>query len=66
MYNIGEYVFDAVKNERVQILDRFEVWGFVSYKVFNPSENAVYKISQNQIIYSAKKNFTFEYKADQS
>lgn len=58
MYNVGDYVFDTIKNERVQILDRFEVWGFVSYKVFNPSEDAVYKLSGDQISSSAKEQNT--------
>jgi len=31
MYRIGDYVFDKTQNERVQILDVSEVWGFVSY-----------------------------------
>lgn len=49
MYNIGDFVFDTVKNERVQILDRSEVWGFVSYRVYNPSDESIYKISAEQI-----------------
>ena len=53
MYNVGDFVFDTIKNERVKILDRSEVWGFVSYKVFNPSEDAIYKLSEEQISASA-------------
>lgn len=49
MYNDGDFVFDKSNNERVKILDRFEVWGFVSYKVFNSSEDRVYKLSEDQI-----------------
>jgi len=49
MYNIGDLVFDKIINEKVQILDRYEVWGFVSYKVFNPLEDKVYKLSEEQI-----------------
>lgn len=49
MYNIGDFVFDTIKNERVKVLDRFEVWGFISYKVFNPSDDTVYKLSTDQI-----------------
>src|SRR5680860_1014354 len=54
MYKIGDLVFDIVKNQSVQVLDRVEVWGFVSYKVFNPSEDTVYKLSQEQISSSVK------------
>ncbi|MGF7186360.1 hypothetical protein GGQ84_002462 [Desulfitispora alkaliphila] len=49
MYNIGDLVFDTVKNERAKILDRSEVWGFVSYKVYNPSDESIYKISAEQV-----------------
>lgn len=49
MPSIGDYVFDKTKNERVQILDVSEVWGFVSYKVFNASTGTVYKLSADDI-----------------
>jgi len=49
MKNIGDYVFDKTKNERVQILEISEVWGFVSYKVFNASTGTVYKLSADDI-----------------
>ncbi|HOS70423.1 MAG TPA: helicase-related protein, partial [Bacillota bacterium] len=44
-----DYVFDKTKNERVQILEISEVWGFVSYKVFNNSTGTVYKLSADDI-----------------
>jgi superfamily II DNA or RNA helicase len=46
---IGDYVFDKTKNERVQVLEISEVWGFVSYKVFNASTGTVYKLSADDI-----------------
>ena len=49
MHNVGDYVFDKTKDERVQILDVSEVWGFVSYKVFNASTGTVYKLSAADI-----------------
>ncbi len=39
MLKPGEYAYDKPNNERVQILAANEVWGFVSYKVFNPYRN---------------------------
>ncbi|NLM47957.1 MAG: hypothetical protein GX198_03965, partial [Epulopiscium sp.] len=45
MHRVGDYVFDKTKNERVQVLEISEVWGFVSYKVFNASTGTVYKLS---------------------
>jgi SNF2 family DNA or RNA helicase len=49
MHNVGDYVFDKTKDERVQILEISEVWGFVSYKVFNVSTGTVYKLSAEDI-----------------
>ena len=49
MHRVGEYVFDKTKNERVQVLEISEVWGFVSYKVFNASTGTVYKLSADDI-----------------
>jgi len=49
MHNVGDYVFDKTKDERVQILEISEVWGFVSYKVFNASTGTVYKLSADDI-----------------
>ncbi len=49
MHNVGDYVFDKTKDERVQILEISEVWGFVSYKVFNASTGTVYKLSAEDI-----------------
>ena len=45
MFSIGEYVYDSIKKERVQILEINDVWGFVSYKVFNASTGAIYRVS---------------------
>lgn len=49
MFSIGNYIFDKTKNERVQVLDVSEVWGFVSYKVFNASTGTVYKLSAEDV-----------------
>ena len=46
---VGDYVFDKNQNERVQVLEISEVWGFVSYKVFNASTGTVYKLSAEDI-----------------
>ena len=46
MFLIGDYAFDSIKKERVQILETNDVWGFVSYKVFNASNGEIYRVSQ--------------------
>lgn len=43
MFNTGDYVFDTVVGANVQILERIEMWGYTSYKVFNPATGLVYK-----------------------
>lgn len=58
MYSNGDFVFDTINKERVQVLDRFEVWGFVTYKVYNQSEDTVYKLSEEQISSSVNEQST--------
>jgi len=45
MFNPGDHVYDKTNNERVQIISVSEVWGFISYKVYNPVSHDVYKLS---------------------
>jgi len=49
MFSVGQYVFDVTAKERVQVIEVSEVWGFVSYKVFNASTGTVYKLSADDI-----------------
>lgn len=49
MFSVGQYVFDVTAKERVQVIEISEVWGFVSYKVFNTSTGTVYKLSADDI-----------------
>ena len=49
MYKPGDYAYDSTNNERVQIISASEVWGFVTYKVFNPISQSVYKLPENAI-----------------
>ena len=49
MYKTGDFVFDKNNNVRVQIVDVSTIWGFVSYKVFNPVAGIVYKLSADAI-----------------
>ncbi len=45
MFSIGDYAFDSIKKERVQIIEINDIWGFVSYKVFNASTGEIYRVS---------------------
>lgn len=49
MLNTGDFVFDTIKKEHAQILEKIEAWGYVSYKVFNPSTGKVYKANEEQL-----------------
>lgn len=45
----GSFAFDTVNKTNVQILDRIEAWGYVSYRVFDPSSGKVYKLAEDQL-----------------
>lgn len=49
MLEIGSFVFDKQNNTTVQVLEKIELWGYVSYKVFNPADGCVYKASEEQL-----------------
>ena len=49
MYNIGDFVFDLVSKMSVQVLERIDMWGYTTYRVFNPVTNTVYKLNEDQI-----------------
>lgn len=49
MPNIGDFAFDAISGTNVQVLEKIEVWGYVSYKVFNPSTGKIYKVTEEQL-----------------
>lgn len=49
MFSVGQYVFDVTTKERVQVIEVSDAWGFVSYKLFNPSSGSVYKLPESEI-----------------
>ena len=49
MINTGDFVFDTIEKANVQVLEKIEVWGYVSYKVFNPATGRVYKANEEQL-----------------
>ena len=61
MFKIGDYAFDSKNNDRVQIVDITTVWGFVSYKVFNPITGAVYKLPADALTQEVHKDHSNEY-----
>ena len=49
MLSVGDFIFDTIEKANVQILEKFEAWGYVSYKVFNPATGRVYKANEEQL-----------------
>ena len=49
MFCAGNIVFDTSTGASVQVLDRLEAWGYVSYRVFNPATGKVYKATEAQL-----------------
>ena len=49
MFNIGDFVFDTIAGANVQIMERIELWGYTSYKVFNPANGSVYTVSYTHL-----------------
>lgn len=49
MFEIGDFVFDKVTGDNVQILEKIELWDYVSYKVFDSVTGQVYKINEEQL-----------------
>lgn len=49
MLEVGKFAFDSESGASVQILERIEAWGYVSYRVFNPASGQVYKLAEDQL-----------------
>lgn len=49
MHSFGNFVFDTIEKATVQVLEKIEAWGYVSYKVFNPATGRVYKANEEQL-----------------
>lgn len=49
MLKVGDFAFDASAGCNVQVLEKIDVWGYVSYKVFNPATGRAYKVSAEDL-----------------
>lgn len=49
MFNTGDFVIDSVAGANVQVLERIEMWGYTSYKVFDSATGQVYKATEEQL-----------------
>ncbi|KAF5065051.1 RNA polymerase-associated protein RapA [anaerobic digester metagenome] len=58
MLDIGDFAYDTVAGSNVQVLEKIEVWGYLSYKVFNPANGRIYKATEEQLTLN---NNSFQY-----
>lgn len=49
MHATGDFVFDTIEKANVQVLEKIEAWGYISYKVFNSATGRVYKANEEQL-----------------
>ncbi len=49
MFFIGDFVYDSIRNEKIEILEKNEIWGYISYRVYNPVSKEIYKLGSEQI-----------------
>lgn len=49
MISVGDFVFDTIEKANVQVFEKIEAWGYISYKVFNPATGRVYKANEEQL-----------------
>lgn len=46
---IGDWVWDKLRNSKVQVLEKNELWGYTSYRVFAPALKEVYSLTADQL-----------------
>ncbi|NMA95025.1 MAG: DEAD/DEAH box helicase family protein [Clostridiales bacterium] len=49
MFSIGGFAYDTIRDEKVEILDKNEIWGFASYRVYNPLRQEIYELNSDQL-----------------
>lgn len=56
MLKAGDLAFDKDKGINVQVLERLDVWGYVSYRVFDSSTGTIYKVMGDNLSESSGTN----------
>lgn len=49
MLQSGKFAYDTIAGTNVQVLERIEMWGYTSYKVFDSATGQVYKATEEQL-----------------
>lgn len=50
MLEIGSYAYDKEKEQSVMVLESIDLWGYISYKVFDASTGTVYKVGEDRLV----------------
>lgn len=50
LLNIGDWAYDPVRKCQVRILERTELWGYVTCTVYAPALNRTYSVSEKQLV----------------
>jgi len=56
VFAIGMWVYDAVKGVRVQVISREDLWGYVSYQVYEPVSKMTYRINEEYLYQRQEEN----------
>lgn len=49
MFEVGEIAYDLSSGARIQVLEKNDVWGYTSYKVYDSSKGIVYQVPEEQL-----------------
>ena len=50
MLEIGSYAYDKEKEQSVMVLESIDLWGYISYKVFDAASGTVYKVGEDRLV----------------
>lgn len=49
MLTVGGWAYDVIRSLKVQVIDRTELWGYISYHVFDPISKTTYTVSSEHL-----------------
>ena len=50
MLEIGSYAYDKETGQNVMVLECIDLWGYISYKVFDAASGSVYKVGEDRLV----------------
>ncbi|NSW90672.1 MAG: DEAD/DEAH box helicase [Firmicutes bacterium] len=61
MFDIGQWAYDTVKGVRVQVIGKEDLWGYVSYQVYEPVSKMSYFINGDYLDKSPEENYSVSF-----